>query len=947
MVRTAFRPPMTVVMMLILALLPALAASFQVKTHQNLPHSIKSKSQQIQQTIVLRTAKNDDNDDSALSFDDISSSSRPAASFLRSWRSRIFQRHSLSTSKVTQQQPLPSLTSPRRRTSPLQKLGKTLMRWKWARGVVAAALLGGGSAMTLYPTVAHASAPVMALPKADQRDPATDAMLDHQRRMAVKAQAELRQFAEQARKIEAEQGEAARIQFERNYKQQQEQMAQQKLQQIEQVKRDLLDQGIDPFCDLEGRRQVILQESGLDLGQVPGTPYNMELDLQKRNSPQSFAARHAVQRQIIKCMVQDLKNRQQDPLPYFVQHQDQTATILDMPTPKAMVLLQQYQNNLQQYGQVVPPKEGELSALQLQQLEAERQMDPAVQKQKQKEAQRAAKEAAAAERAAKQLQQQQERAKAKEQAQAAKEQAKLEKEQAKAQAAAAAAAVATAAATSAAAAATTASTAVGAVEGMVPASTTTEMVQTLGMEGEGAAAGTGASNELATTEPVQMTLSPGKTSSQLQLPIKVTVGVVAVAGGAYGVQMYREKSARDEEERQRQFRLLMGWDQDDKTTKRKSETSVLDSSDSLLDGASPDDEPQAKATLIDGDKEATVKDTSDAAAIAAELEATKKRKLGIKSVFKRKADRETDLSVLISPDAKAPEFALLLAKVLTAGAPGRFPHVVSLPGAEVSPTLDLESAKQLLIESRTGAGLSLEESAEIFANVVNCMLIDIVDLASTSLKEKEEQATVEAIRIVVDFMNYAASLYDSVAESVAITPVTYSGTLSKSKLEQMYSAYALSAMSDMSQLDDTFESRVRLLQDVFQINEKKADGLVMKAMQKNMVKMMKTGEGMENMQAMMKGMGAGDMGDMASLLGDPNGGDAPNPEQLKEMLLALKQLKDSGSIPPQELETVKAQFREAFGSSIDEVMRDADENQDAMTAGDKELLELMKDILND
>merc|ERR1711937_195981 len=99
-------------------------------------------------------------------------------------------------------------------------------------------------------------------------------------------------------------------------------------------------------------------------------------------------------------------------------------------------------------------------------------------------------------------------------------------------------------------------------------------------------------------------------------------------------------------------------------------------------------------------------------------------------------------------------------------------------------------------EAQASADLSREDAAEIFANVVNCMLIDIVDLASTSLKEKKSKVTVEAIGIVVDFMNHASSLYDSIAGGVVIVPVTYGGDLSKGKLEQMYSAYAVSAITN-------------------------------------------------------------------------------------------------------------------------------------------------------
>jgi hypothetical protein len=136
---------------------------------------------------------------------------------------------------------------------------------------------------------------------------------------------------------------------------------------------------------------------------------------------------------------------------------------------------------------------------------------------------------------------------------------------------------------------------------------------------------------------------------------------------------------------------------------------------------------------------------------------------------------------------------------------------------------------------------------------------------------------------------------------------------------------------------------VSLLQDVFEINEKKAEGLMMKAMQKNMAQMMKDGKGMEGMEEMMKGMGG--MDGLAGMGGAD--GEGPSPEELKEMLTALKEMKDSGSIPPAEFEQVKKQFSEAFGSSIDDVVKEADASSEALSTTDKELLQLMKSIMDD
>merc|ERR1711937_782933 len=113
---------------------------------------------------------------------------------------------------------------------------------------------------------------------------------------------------------------------------------------------------------------------------------------------------------------------------------------------------------------------------------------------------------------------------------------------------------------------------------------------------------------------------------------------------------------------------------------------------------------------------------------------------------------------------------------------------------------------------------------------------------------------------------------------------------------------------------------------------------MMKAMQKNMMEMMKSGKIPEGMEGMMEGM--------EGLLPGMDGGEEPDPEQLKEMLRALKEMKDSGSLPESELAEVRKQFKDAFGSGIDEIMKGADAAGEELGDLDKELLDLMKDILD-
>jgi hypothetical protein len=225
------------------------------------------------------------------------------------------------------------------------------------------------------------------------------------------------------------------------------------------------------------------------------------------------------------------------------------------------------------------------------------------------------------------------------------------------------------------------------------------------------------------------------------------------------------------------------------------------------------------------------------------------------------------------------------------------------------------------------------------ANVVNCMLIDIVDLASTSLKEKDSKVTVDAISIVVDFMNHAANLFKAIAEGLTLDPpVTYGGDVSKGKLEQMYSAYASSGLTNFASMDDDFQSKCDLLRFVFGINEKKAEGLMMKAFQKNMMDILKSGEVPEGMEEMMKGM--------EGMLPGMEGMDGENldHEQMKELLLQLKALKDAGQIPADQLQLVQKQFEEVYGSNFESMMNGTSEEE--LSDEEKELVEIMKGILD-
>jgi membrane-associated HD superfamily phosphohydrolase len=317
---------------------------------------------------------------------------------------------------------------PRRTTNGLRKFASKLKKpLAFLTLASSAALVVAGPAKQ-----AHASAPVMAMPKADVRDPGLDALENHERKMQQQAQEELKQYTLKARQIEAAEGSAARDTFEETFKAEQAQLAQERLDRILALKYGLLDQGICPFIDIEGQRQVILVEKGVDLGEVSGTAFNVEKEYEKRSPTKTYAYKRQANREMVKCMVEDMKNRDIDPLEYFKTHQEKTANILELPAAQAAQLASKYRANLDEYGQIAIPKEGEMSA--------KEKMAKSGGSSSSSKAEAKAK--AAAEKAVAK----EEKAKAKAEAKAAKEAAKEEKAAAKVAAAAAAAAAAAGAA---------------------------------------------------------------------------------------------------------------------------------------------------------------------------------------------------------------------------------------------------------------------------------------------------------------------------------------------------------------------------------------------------------------------------------------------------------------------------------------------------------------------
>ena len=154
----------------------------------------------------------------------------------------------------------------------------------------------------------------------------------------------------------------ARHQLEKKYDQHIAQQELQTRQGLLKLQRNLLQQGIValdehmPTYDVEGHRQVVFYQYGLDLASVSQTPHAKERKLHKTHYVESMAHQKAPHRQVIASLVNDLQRKGVDPLDYFIQHSSQMTQqikgIWQLPHDEAKELAKRYADNLTNYGTI-------------------------------------------------------------------------------------------------------------------------------------------------------------------------------------------------------------------------------------------------------------------------------------------------------------------------------------------------------------------------------------------------------------------------------------------------------------------------------------------------------------------------------------------------------------------------------------------------------------------
>jgi len=834
--------------------------------------------------------------------------------------------------------------------------------------LTATAFLPGQSLLRPIPA-ARASAPIpLRTPMQRSEPPIVVAMKKAEKIKKERSLEEFDAFMAKCNDIEEAEGKKAREAYETQYQLEKAEKEAQKKVDVEKLKRDLLDKGMDPHTHLDAERKVFLLEHDVDLGTVPGTPQNEEMikSFQKRARRQKKGSKggdtpaeeHANQLYIVACQVADLKARGVDPMEHFDRDEvrEKTRAIYKMDDRVAEKVAAQYRGLMEEHGgRLTPPKEGEVPFV-YESAEAGEDTLASASASATSEAANPGRGAKwrnekALARAARREQRAAEKKAAKEKRAAEKAEVRAEKDAAKEERLAEKAAAALAA-TEAAAAAGAASVVSAVADADVAATANGDISATAETSVQSA--------PVTQQTSTKTSFKAGEIMSQVKTHATPRNAATVLVGGGvamYGINYYKENNGAAQSEREQQLKLILGDTDDDED---EDDDEFDDDEDDEYEQFTKEKniEPPTQSKPRSDDTTPKAATPKPPPAPPVELPKPKPKRLGIFS--KRKANlRETDLNALVLPGAQAPEFAALLAKILTFGAQGRFPAVSSW-GSMPFDNFDLDTAKSLLTESRGDAGLTDEQSAEIFASVVNCMIIDIVDLASATLrgKDREEKVTVDAINVVMDFMDHAASLFDAVAQDVTIKPVTYGGKLRKKDLEQMFSVYAGSSMMSLDALTGggkgATQDRVDTLQLVFAITDKKAEGLMQKHMMKMMMNLMKDGgkglegmpgmEGMEGMEEMMKAMGGADGG----MLPGMDGGEM-SPEDLKQTLGMMKDLMDSGQVSEEELKEVRSQFKEMYGSDISDLIKKASEEgaEGGMTDDERELLDMFKRILGE
>lgn len=137
--------------------------------------------------------------------------------------------------------------------------------------------------------------------------------------------------------IEALEGLEARKAFEQKYEEKNIHRAAERKKLLYK----LIGDGICPFVDVEGERQMYLFDTSQDLNHIPFSDQQTELALMK---DRKWRERRRKQRYAIKCIAEDIRLQGKDPLYYLEMNQEQTKKLFDLSDRSLDVIVKRYKH---------------------------------------------------------------------------------------------------------------------------------------------------------------------------------------------------------------------------------------------------------------------------------------------------------------------------------------------------------------------------------------------------------------------------------------------------------------------------------------------------------------------------------------------------------------------------------------------------------------------------
>lgn len=199
----------------------------------------------------------------------------------------------------------------------------------------------------------HASLPVTPIAKFKAPNQKAEAFKKYRKELDDMKLKEVISHQIKCEEIESQHGIKARQKYEYQYETEELHQAEHKIQQRSQLQYRLIHHGMCPFSDVEGVRQIYLFDNDIDLNLIPTTPQNKEV-IQMQRSPE-FRDQRGNQRFIVKCIVDDVRMKGEDPLAYLEMNQEWMKDVYTMKAKQASVLAERYKSIIEVQGTLSGP----------------------------------------------------------------------------------------------------------------------------------------------------------------------------------------------------------------------------------------------------------------------------------------------------------------------------------------------------------------------------------------------------------------------------------------------------------------------------------------------------------------------------------------------------------------------------------------------------------------